>query len=173
MVALKLLGKGGRLRPRPETGLSPKMRQVLRALASGQCHQSIAKSLRLSLKRVYNIVSDLKFYLGAESQADLLLKYLGFPTQPAQSQEKNSRTSREIFPSQTAHSPATLPGRKEVHPALRELTRKEMEETLGGATEPPPSLPWLVKVPPPRDPELPPPWGRPIVPVPRPGLPEE
>ncbi|MDW8482294.1 MAG: hypothetical protein RML14_10610 [Meiothermus sp.] len=48
-----------------------------------------------------------------------------------------------------------------------------MEETLGGATEPPPSLPWLVKVPPPRDPELPLRRGGPIVPIPRPVLPEE
>ncbi|MCX7782425.1 MAG: hypothetical protein N2318_02135 [Meiothermus sp.] len=62
---------------------------------------------------------------------------------------------------------------------LRELTRKEMQETLGGASEPPPSLPWLerwhplVKLPLPRDPELPPRRGGPVVPIPRPVLHEE
>ncbi|MCX7783009.1 MAG: hypothetical protein N2318_05130, partial [Meiothermus sp.] len=149
-------------------GLSPKMRQVLRALASGQCHQSIAQSLQLSLKRVYNIVSDLKFHLEAETQADLLLKYLGATLKPAESQGKSSRASREIFPSQTAHSSASLPDRKEVNPVLRELTRKEMEETLGGATEPPPSLPWLAMLL-----EETRPWPRPVVPIPRPMPPEE
>ncbi|MBO1438540.1 response regulator transcription factor [Meiothermus sp. CFH 77666] len=163
--ALERVARGQTIWPDVEDTLPPQMRRVLRALVSGMCHQSIADTLQLSLKRVYNIVSDLKFYLGAETQADLLLKYLGLAIKPPKSQGKNSR---EFFPSQPPDGSATLLSRKEVKPVLRELTQEEAEQTLGGAVEQPPSLPWLARLL-----EEPCPWPKPVVPIPRPVPPEE
>lgn len=97
---LQLLAQGGQLLPKLENDLPPKMRKVLRALASGMCSKRIAESMQLSAKRVYNIVSDLKFHLEAETHADLLLRYLGVSLKPMPCQGKNTRANREFFPSQ-------------------------------------------------------------------------
>lgn len=51
---------------------------------------------------------------------------------------------------------------------LRGLTREEMEQTVGGATEQPSKLPWLAKLP-----EESRPWPKPVLPIPRPVQPEE
>ncbi|MBO1438542.1 hypothetical protein J3L12_15220 [Meiothermus sp. CFH 77666] len=51
---------------------------------------------------------------------------------------------------------------------LRELTQEEAEQTLGGAVEQPPSLPWLARLL-----EEPCPWPKPVVPILRPVPPEE
>ena len=140
------VAKGHKLLPEvQESGLSPKSRQVLRALVSGMCNKSIAEALQLSLKRVYNIVSDLKFHLEAETRADLVLRYLGLTLQPTLSQGRNICVGQEFLPSQTQNPPATLP-RKGVKPMLRELAPAEAEETFGGATEPSLTLLWLSRL---------------------------
>jgi hypothetical protein len=86
--------------------------------------------------------------MGVQSRTEILARYFGLSTTPQVFlQEQSSLHIWGSFPYANHPSAPTLESRKEVKPVLKELTKEEAEQTIGGATEPSPKLLWLSQLP--------------------------
>lgn len=80
---LQQVSEGQRVLPRlGEIGLTRKERAVLRLLVGGVCNEAISAHLGISPRRTANLVSTVKRALGAETRADVVLRYFGLAPEP-------------------------------------------------------------------------------------------
>jgi DNA-binding CsgD family transcriptional regulator len=80
---LQQVSEGQRVLPRlKEVTLTRKERAVLRLLVAGVCNDGIASHLGISPRRAANLVSTVKQALGAETRADVVLRYFGMTPAP-------------------------------------------------------------------------------------------